>query len=99
MSKHQTEIDCSTLEWILALGYLLGRHCAHVWHDNLVDERTESQPEIGRQTLHALHQELPQFGQLVLVVLHRLGKIHQVIQIDWVIFSLGTLQRQIIDFI
>lgn len=51
----------------------------------LIDEPTEAELEIGRQTLHRADELPAEKYQLVLVVLHRFGQIHQIIQIDRVV--------------
>lgn len=70
---------------------LLFRHGAHVRHDNFVDEAAESQTEIRRDVLHRFGQEVAEQRQLVLVVLHGLAEVHEVVQVDRVVFRLRVV--------
>ena len=52
---------------------LLSGHGGYVGHDDLVDEGSEAEPEVGCDVLHGGCEEVPEGGELLLVVLHRLG--------------------------
>lgn len=75
------------------------RHGGYVGHEDLVDERSEPKPEVGGDLLHLLGQLSSQRGQFFLVVLHGLGQVHQVVQIDGVVFGLRVLDVQSVDFV
>jgi hypothetical protein len=46
-------------------------------------------PKIGGDVLHGLGEQVPQGGELLLVVLHGLGQVHQVVQVHGVVLSLS----------
>ena len=71
------------------------RHGADVRHDHLVDEAAEAEPEVGGQLPHLHRQQVPQLGQLVLVVLHRLAEVHQVVEVDGVVGRQRETQPQV----
>lgn len=78
---------------------LLGRNCADVRHRDFVHKGAEAEAEVGRDALHPLGEKVAKLGQLVLVVLHGFGEVHQVVEIHWVILSLGVLQLHVVSFI
>lgn len=78
------------------LAYSLVRHRRDVRHQHLVDERSEAQPKVGRDVLHCLGKRVAQHGQRLLVVLHGLGEVHQVVQIDWVVLGLRVGHVQLV---
>ena len=79
--------------------YSLSRHGGDVGHDDLVDEGAEAEPEVGGDVLHGLGQEVPQRRQLLLVVLHGLGQVHQVVQVHGVVLGLHVVEGQVVGLV
>ena len=56
-------------------------------------------PKVGGDVLHGLRQQIPQGGQLLLVVLHGLGEVHQVVQVQRVVFRLGVVEVHVVGLV
>jgi hypothetical protein len=54
----------------------------------LTQKRQGRVPKIGCDVLHGLGEQVAQGGELLLVVLHGLGQVHQVVQVHGVVLSL-----------
>lgn len=67
---------------------ILFGHGADVRHHHLVDERAEAEPKVAGEGTHLFGQLVAQLRQLLLVVLHRLGQVHQVVQIHGIVTGL-----------
>ncbi len=97
MSPSSVVIRTWSLSWNLE--FLLSRHSWDIRHDNFVDEGAEPEPEIGGNVLHGGGQEVAEGRQLLLVVLHGLGQVHQVVEINWIILGLLVVEVQIVCFV
>ena len=65
-------------------------------HCILVDERTESEFEVARDVPHGAGQLFAQRFQLHHIIFHRIGQIHEKVQIDRIVFGLLELHREIV---
>ena len=78
---------------------LLPGHGGDVGHDHLVDEGAEAEPEVGGDVLHGGGEEVAEGGELLLVVLHGLGEVHEVVEVDWVVLGLLVEKVQVVSLI
>ena len=69
-------------------------HGTDVGHHHLVHKRAKAKPELLGDLLHLIGQGGPQGRQRVFVVLHALRQVHEVVQVNGVVFGLpvGHLQ-------
>ena len=56
-------------------------------------------PEVGGDILHSLCQQVPQGGELLLVVLHGLGEVHEVVEVHWVVLCLGVVEVHVVRLV
>ena len=77
----------------------LSRHGGDVGHDDLVDEGAEAEPEVGGDVLHGCGEEVAEGRELLLVVLHRLGQVHEVVQVHGVILGLGVEEVHVVRLV
>ena len=78
---------------------LLSGHGGDVGHDDLVDEGAESEPEVGGDVLHGGGEEVSERRELLLVVLHRLGEVHQVVEVHGVVLGLLVEKVQVVSLV
>lgn len=69
---------------------LLFLQCADIRHLDLIHETAETQTELGGDLLHGTSQLVPQQTQLLLIVVHRPAQVHEIIQIDRIVFGLSV---------
>ena len=82
-----------------ALSDLLSGHGGDVGHDDLVDEGAESEPEVGGDVLHGGGEEVSERRELLLVVLHRLGEVHEVVEVNRVVLGLLVEKVQVVSLV
>lgn len=80
-------------------GYSLLRDGAGVRHDYLVDEGTETEAEVGREHAHLVGETLPHPRQGRLVVFHGLRQVHEVVQVDGVVFGLRVEHVKVVGLV
>lgn len=68
------------------------RFRADVGQRHLVHEAPEAQPEVACQVPHGRRDLASELRELVLVVLHGLGEVHQVVEVDGVVGRLAVLE-------
>jgi hypothetical protein len=56
-------------------------------------------PKVGGDVLHGLGQEVTQGGELLLVVLHGLGEVHEVVEVYGVVLRLGVVEVHIVRLV
>ena len=78
---------------------LLSGHGGDVGHDDLVDEGSEAEPEVGGDVLHGGGEEVSEGGELLLVVLHRLGEVHEVVEVHRVVLRLLVEKVQVVRLV
>ena len=79
--------------------YSLSRHGGDVGHDDLVDEGAEAEPEVGGDVLHGCGEEVAEGGELLLVILHGLGQVHEVVEVHRVILGLGVEEVHVVRLV
>ena len=74
----------------------LSRHGGDVGHDDLVDEGAEAESEVRGDVLHRSGEQISEGGKLLLVVLHGLGQIHEVVEVNRIVLGLSVEEVHVV---